>query len=395
MGKVLVTDAELRPSLSVIRSLGKRGIKITAASERKSAMGFFSRYTDKRIIYPNPRLNPESFLKHLLNIIKKDKYDFIISSHVYTYFLISKYGDIFSDFVKLTPPDFETFYNVYDKKRLIQLAMKNGVDCPKTYFSSRLDDILSNVDKYPVVIKPSRRHAVKIKICNTALELKEGYKNMTNRYGPCIIQEFIPNGGEIGVYTLFDLNSEPVALTVKKRIRTRYSYGGASTLRETVKNEDCVNIALNLLKKIKWSGLAMVEFRIDSRDGKPKLMEINPRFWGSLQLSISSGVDFPYLLYQLMMKDNVTRNLGYKEGIKGQWLLGDIINIKNFLKNSNKSDIIKSAFMSDIHFDVVSLADPLPGIISVVFPIKNHVDEENRQDNLDITLKDTNEKNNT
>jgi len=43
----------------------------------------------------------------------------------------------------------------------------------------------------------------------------------------------------------------------------------------------------------------MVEFRVDARDGTAKLMEVNPRFWGSLQLSILSGADFPYLLYNL------------------------------------------------------------------------------------------------
>ena len=44
-----------------------------------------------------------------------------------------------------------------------------------------------------------------------------------------------------------------------------------------------------------------IEFRIDSRDGVPKIMEVNPRFWGSLQLSILSGVDFPYLLYKALL----------------------------------------------------------------------------------------------
>jgi len=261
--------------------------------------------------------------------------------------------------------------------------MENGIACPKTYFFDNLDEIVSAVQQYPVVVKPSRRHGVGIAICDTVSDLKENYTNMTEKYGPCIVQEFIPNGGELGVYTLFDFNSEPIALTVQKRIRTLHYYGGMSTLRETIKNEDFIKIAFNLLKKIKWSGAAMVEFRIDPRDNLPKLMEINPRFWGSLQLSILSGVDFPYLLYQLMTQDDPPRSLNYKDGVQCRWLLGDIA---SFFQHSNKLDIFMDLFRPNVHYDVISIRDPAPGIISFFSPLHNSCDEEPRVDNFNIVL---------
>ncbi len=380
---ILVTDAQFKASLAVIRSLGKRNMKITAGSEIKSAMGLFSKYTTEKLFYPNPRTSPNAFLKYLLDIVEKNNYDCIIPTHTYTVFLLSKYRDIFSDYVELPPPDSKVFYNAYDKKKLIQIAMENGIACPKTYFSDILDEIVSTVRQYPVVVKPSGRHGVGIAICDTASDLKENYTDMTEKYGPCIVQEFIPNGGELGVYTLFDFNSEPIALTVQKRIRTLYYYGGVSTLRETVKNEDFIQIAFNLLKKIRWSGAAMVEFRIDARDGIPKLMEINPRFWGSLQLSILSGVDFPYLLYQLMMQDDPPRNLNYKEGVQCRWLLGDIA---GFFQRSNKLDVFMDFFRPNVHYDIISLSDPTPGIISFFSPLHNSSDEEPREDNLNTVL---------
>ena len=39
----------------------------------------------------------------------------------------------------------------------------------------------------------------------------------------------------------------------------------------------------------------MMEYKQDRRTGTPLLMEVNGRFWGSLQLAIDAGVDFPYL----------------------------------------------------------------------------------------------------
>ena len=95
----------------------------------------------------------------------------------------------------------------------------------------------------------------------------------------------------------------------------------------------------------------MVEFKTDPRDNQPKLMEVNPRWWGSLQLSILSGVDFPYLLYKLVTEGDVEPVLDYKVGVRCRWLLpGDILwflsapskfyNLPRFLRFERNDDII-------------------------------------------------------
>jgi len=376
MKNVLVLDAQLRAPLAVVRSLGKKNLKITAGSEVRYAMGLYSKYCSQKLLYPNPRTNPDLFLKYLLGFIKKNDYECVIPSHTYTMFLLCKYRDLFADYVNLPPPDFKVFYNAYDKKELIKIAIQNGIACPKTYFYDDLDEIVSNVQQYPVVVKSSRRHGVEIAICNTVSDLKEKYRKMVNKYGPCIVQDYVPNGGEFGIYTLFNFNSKPILLTVQKRIGTRFHYGGISTLRETKKNDDLVKIAFHLLERIKWSGVAMVEFRIDKRDGTPKLMEINPRFWGSLQLSILAGADFPYMLYKLIMNDNLLPKLNFKCGVQCRWLMGDPI---DFFRHPVKLNI-NSDFRSIFNDDIISLSDPVPMIVNLFLPIKNSSDEEPRKD---------------
>ena len=99
----------------------------------------------------------------------------------------------------------------------------------------------------------------------------------------------------------------------------------------------------------------MVEFRIDKRNGAPILMEVNPRFWGSLQLSIMSGVDFPYLLYKMYKCGDVEKNLSYKKGIKCRWLLpGDIL---WFMDSPNKLKNIKEFVKFKTNYDIVSFND--------------------------------------
>jgi len=77
MPKVLVLDAQIRNSLAIIRSLGKRGFKVDAGEETRFATGFFSRYCAGHIVYPSPTKHPEEFIAYLLNTVKSGDYDVI------------------------------------------------------------------------------------------------------------------------------------------------------------------------------------------------------------------------------------------------------------------------------------------------------------------------------
>ena len=67
----------------------------------------------------------------------------------------------------------------------------------------------------------------------------------------------------------------------------------------------------------------MVEFRV-ATDGTPYLMEVNGRFWGSLQLAIDSGIDFPWLAHCLTWGLPIDARQPYSVGRRLRWLLGDL-----------------------------------------------------------------------
>src|SRR5678815_1154177 len=82
-----------------------------------------------------------------------------------------------------------------------------------------------------------------------------------------------------------------------RRIREKPPSGGVSVLSESVAADpETVRKSLALLSALDWNGTAMVEYKQDRVTGQRYLMEINGRFWGSLQLAIDAGVDFPALL---------------------------------------------------------------------------------------------------
>jgi predicted ATP-grasp superfamily ATP-dependent carboligase len=133
-----------------------------------------------------------------------------------------------------------------------------------------------------------------------------------------LIQEFIPGQG-YGFYGLFH-EGKPRAIFMHKRRREFPVTGGASTAAESYYDEDLKEQGIRLLSRLNWHGVAMVEMKRDTRDGEFKLMEINPKFWGSLDLSIHAGVNFPYLAARMALDGDVEPVMEYDRDTKLRWL---------------------------------------------------------------------------
>ena len=167
---------------------------------------------------------------------------------------------------------------------------------------------------------------------------------------------------------------------VHRRLREYPVLGGASTLRESVRHDEIRDMALTLVKALDWYGVAMVEFKVDPRDGIPKLMEINPRFWGSLSLAVEAGVNFPYLLLRMSRGEDFTPVEQYQVGKKCRWLLpGDIL---HFIYNPRRARLVRefSHFRDgETAYDIVSLKDPLPALARILTPLTFLYDPDMRQ----------------
>jgi predicted ATP-grasp superfamily ATP-dependent carboligase len=128
--------------------------------------------------------------------------------------------------------------------------------------------------------------------------------------------------------------------------------------------------AQRILDAAEWSGAAMVEFRI-AADGTPYLMEVNARLWGSLQLSIDAGVDFPWLLYCNSIAADLPEIADYRTGIRLRWFLGDVDNLLMQLRDGTLAGgerlravtaFITSCFDVRSRQEVFRLSDPRPAV---------------------------------
>jgi predicted ATP-grasp superfamily ATP-dependent carboligase len=288
--------------------------------------------------------------------------------------LVSRHHADFSRLTYLPFVTHEKFQMARRKDKMLQLAQELGIPIPRTWYVKDVSELDRLKDRlpYPVVIKPRiGSGAVGVSYPRNPVELAEQYLSIHARFPFPLVQELIPPEGQgYGASFLLDERGEVKAGFVHKRLREYPLTGGASTLRQSVQRDDIREMALSLLKSLDWFGVAMVEFKLDPRDGIPKLMEINPRFWGSLALAIESGVNFPFLIYRMSRGEDVEPVEEYEVGKKCRWLLpGDLL---HFLHNPRRMKMKPSFFDfrdKDTAYDILSLEDPLPSLGRVLTPL--------------------------
>jgi predicted ATP-grasp superfamily ATP-dependent carboligase len=364
---VLVTDGHSRASISIIRSLGRKRINVYSGESYRINPSFFSKYVKKTLIYHDPKKHPIRFIDDINNFVEKNKIETIIPVVDDCTLLLSKYKNRFSPNVKIPIANYDTLLVGRDKAKTIELAEKEGIPHPKTLIDDHPDFTFIKRDfEFPVILKPRRSSGSRGIVCvKKPRDLEKEYTQLKKQYNDLIIQEFIPYGGANGVFLLFN-QGEPRALFVHKRLREYPPSGGPSTLRESVVYPKIEEYALKILKKLNWHGVAMVEFRIDARDGEPKLMEINPRYWGSLQLGIFAGVDFPYLHYKMALDGDIKPVFNYKLSVKARWFFGDVLWL---LSQQQKIKLLPNFLKmreDNMAYDILSVSDPLPAIGSIL-----------------------------
>jgi len=369
----LVTDAHNRITLAISRSLGRKGVKVGCTSDKRYAHSFFSRYCNQRFLCPNPSKNPSSFIKALIKILERRKFEILFPVEHETILLVSKHKEELTPYVKVPVVNFDNLVKAANKSFLMRFASKLGIPHPKTYFIDNIDEVkeISKELDYPVVIKPSiRSGAWGIAYANTPTELVVKYETLHRVLGEYpLIQDYISGIG-YGVEALFNEKSQVRAVVVHRRLREYPITGGQSTLRETVRDPEIQNLGLKLLKALEWYGVAMVEFKRDVIGGTPMLMEINPRFWGSLALAMAAGVDFPWLLHEMAVQGDVKPAPNYRVGVKARWFLpGDLIVLMETLLYGRKK--VKGAlsflklYERNMVYDELSLDDlnAIPGLV--------------------------------
>ena len=344
---VIVTDGEQRAALAVVRSLGAGGYRCIVTSSSRGSVAGGSRFVTRTVTVPNALEQPTEFADAIIALVAAERAAVVLPIAEQSLLAILPVR------ARLCPavvpfPDPASFSALTDKERLLEEASKLGIAIPSQEIVRDVNAVASmDLSRlhYPIVLKPARsvseragvRATFSVSYASDASELRRKLRALPPAAFPVLLQQRV-NGPGMGIFLLL-WDGKLKAQFAHERLSEKPPSGGESVYRESVSiDEGLRNRSRALLDRFGWSGVAMVEYKRDSATGQPYLMEVNGRFWGSLQLAIDSGVDFPRILVACALGERGQQMPSYRVGVRSRWWWGQIDHLIGRVRRSATTD---------------------------------------------------------
>ena len=378
--KALVVHSR-RTGLSIIRSLGKKGVEIYTADTYK-AEGFYSKYTKKSVVLPEliavgNNVLLMTFIDLALEIDPENTKPFLFTgSDDYLMFFVKNWKSLSLYYRASFETDLKTLRSCLEKKEMYKTAEMANVPIPQTY-SCPVNSVAINT--YPVIIKPSLKKTDKVDVVKQAFRIEKAYDPIElNKYigmldslkVPYVVQEYI-EGGDDSLYTagIYSHKGILIAAGTGRKLR-QYPPGlGECSLGELVVEPKLIEHASNLVKKAGITGICQVEFK--KKNNIYYLMEINPRPWSWISLMDYAGLNLPFIAI-VSHENNNNTIVETKTQTKstGKWMF-PVMDLKyNVLLNRNISiftfikDLLNSKRLAFFKW-----SDPLPILIHAYYAL--------------------------
>lgn len=312
--KCIVTFARSWTALSATRCLGRNGVQVITGDSSIATAASLSRYSIERFVYPEPDENPEGFIDKIVEVAQKHsnpETDLVLMpTHTCTRQVILN-RKRFEGIAKLAVPDIEQFEIADNKSLLSRFCQENNIWTPLTLAVDAPEEFRNKARtfKYPAFLKEATSLASiglhKVENADEAIRCFDELVNrqeihVRNQYP--IMQEFV-QGDDYCATFLFE-HGEPRASMTYHNILSFPRNCGIGALRETVEAREMESIGIELLRKLRWNGVAEIDFRWDGHS-TPFLIEVNPRFWAGMAQSVESGWEYSYWLYKLAVDGTV------------------------------------------------------------------------------------------
>ncbi len=325
-GKALVLGDDTRSFLAIVRSLGRAGISVHAAPADFSSPALRSRYIAAVHRLPPYLGDGAEWCARMAVLLRREAFDLVIPCDERTLLPVDRYRSEFDGLARLALPSSRAIEILFDKARTRELVAGLGI----ALASGRLVRPRENAPELiaelglPLVLKPCRSYRLEALHARGRAEIFANEARLAAtlaRLGeaPHLAESYFAGQGA-GVSVLA---SRGTVLQAFQHTRAR-ERGGAGFYRvSTPLSPDLLAAVERLFGAIHFTGIAMVEFKIDSQTGAWILLEVNARPWGSMPLPLSLGVDFPYLWYRLLVEGEEAPARTYRPGIYARNLFPD------------------------------------------------------------------------
>jgi len=377
---VLVTDASYKHSVGIIRALGGSGHRVCAISHHAGAPGFHSRYTTRHRVVANPLTEPVSYADAVLDAAIEWAANVIIPVGFSSVSALVHRADRFRCLNSpLLLPDEETFERCADKWSISRIAHDLGIKTPAAILAANRQVISEFIHEHNRCVAKYRRETD-----GQGVVYLEAGGNWEDRLATkpvsirdngepnLIIQEWIPGTGR--GYMALAWHGRVVREFAHRRLREMPPSGGAATAAVSIDDDKLMHAGRRLIEGIGWHGPAMVEFR--SNDTGDYLMELNPKYWGSLELALACGADFPSDHCRLVLHEDLSLRPvpDFKAGVRFWWpWRGDL---RRLARRPGDIAAVLRALLSPRTKSNWSWADPIPNLIEMAaeltYPLRRH-----------------------
>ena len=288
--KVLIIDGGSRQCLPLIKHFHMVGCEVTALCGSKMDLGYHYRFTDKKVLVNLDFQDEDATYKPILQEISTGKYDLVLPMIDFFATILSKHKEELSQYATIDVNDWLIYSKAIDKLQTMTICMENNIPCPKTALVTSVDDFDDAGWDYPIVIKPRTSCGAKgFNVANNRKELIEHFKLTETKFGPSLIQEYVPQ----------DDKQYQVELVMDDKGECK---------------------AFVLMDKVRWYPITG-----GPRDGVAKIMEINPRMNGTAKICFAAGVDLCKLILQDAFGKEVEEQTFYKDDVRLRYFHMDML----------------------------------------------------------------------
>lgn len=291
---------------------------------------------DKTYQIPYPSAGTDALLVRIMYIHEREKIDLVIPNFDAELFNFIKLRDkLAQSGIRTFMPDLDQF-EARDKVKLFEFGKKHGLMVPEDKIIHQAKDLKETAVQigYPMVIKGKFYDAI---IVNTLEQAEKAFYKIQAKWGlPIIVQEFI-NGTEINVAALGD--GEGNAISVIPMRKLYITDKGKAWSGITIDDSSYIDLARKFIQVTKWRGGCELEI-MQSDDGNPYIMEVNPRFPAWIYLTAAAGQNQPASLVKMALGQKLEPFTDYEVGkifIRYAWDL--ITDVSEFQKISGTGEL--------------------------------------------------------
>jgi D-aspartate ligase len=297
--------------LTAVRALAGQGIPVAVVATRANDIAHHSRCVAERHVLQAAENQAEALLALLERQGRRWRGWVLLPENDQAVAVLAQNRDRLARWYRTTVPPWEVVRKVLLKDLTYQAARDVGIDLPQVYGDATQETIQGTKLSFPALVKPVEsmpfvdRFGRKLFVASNAVELQNRVQELESAGLRGQIVDLIPGPDSLSYnYCAYiDRNGEAIGEFGIRKLRKSPPFFGIGRVARRTQVPELREPTLELLRRLNWHGIAIAEYKLDPRDGRYRLMEVNGRCYGLMGLPLRAGVNYPLLAWSEAVAD--------------------------------------------------------------------------------------------